>query len=176
MKVFGVVGWSGSGKTDLLVRLLPELVSRGYRVSTIKHAHHKFDIDKPGKDSHRHREAGATEVLISSATRWALLHENRGEPELGLDDMIGRMTPVDLLLVEGFKTEAHGKLEVYRAVNETPLIARDDPDVVAVAADGPVEGLSVPVLDLENEAAVADFIIEHCGLAAPGAAGKSETG
>ncbi len=176
MKVFGVVGWSGSGKTSLLVRLLPELVGRGYRVSTIKHAHHDFDIDKPGKDSYRHREAGATEVMISSTTRWALLHENRGDRELRLEEMIERMTSVDLLLVEGFKTDPHDKLEVFRAANETPLIARDDRHVVAVAADGPVEGVSVPVLDLENESAIADFIVEHCGLAAPGAAGKSETG
>ena len=115
MKVFGITGWSGSGKTTLMKALIPNLTARGLRVSTIKHAHHRFDVDKPGKDSYEHRAAGATEVMIGSANRWALMHELRDEPEPRLDDLIARMTPVDLLLVEGFKTEAHIKMEVYRA-------------------------------------------------------------
>lgn len=164
MRAFGVAGWSGSGKTTLLVRLIPELVGRGFRVSTVKHAHHAFDVDRPGKDSFRHREAGATEVLIASAARWALMHENRGEPEPELADLLPRLSPVDLVLVEGFKRQSHDKLEVHRPSLGKPLLAPDDPNVVAVAADAPVAGLRLPLLDLDDVGAIADFIVQHAGL------------
>lgn len=164
MRVFGLAGWSGSGKTTLLVRLLPVLVERGLRVSTCKHAHHAFDVDKPGKDSYRHREAGATEVIITSAYRWALMHELRGAPEPELDDIVARMAPVDLLLVEGFKRNPHEKLEVYRPALGKPMLALQDPTVVAVASDEPVAGLAVPLLQLDDTEAIAAFIVDHCGL------------
>jgi molybdopterin-guanine dinucleotide biosynthesis protein B len=159
VKLFGVAGWSGSGKTTLLVRLIPELVGRGLRVSTIKHAHHAFDVDQPGKDSFRHREAGATEVLIGSANRWALMHELRGDPELTLADMIARMSPVDLLIIEGFKHGPHPKLEVWRESVGKPLLQPNDPTIRAVVSDGSAQGLAVPVLSLEDVAGVADFIM-----------------
>ncbi|MGF1608251.1 MAG: molybdopterin-guanine dinucleotide biosynthesis protein B [Kiloniellales bacterium] len=164
MKVFGIAGWSGSGKTTLLIRLIPELVGRGLRVSTLKHAHHGFDVDQEGKDSYEHRRAGTTEVMVSSARRWALMHELRGEPEPSVSELIGRMTPVDLLMIEGFKREAHDKLEVHRASLGKPLLCHDDPHVVAVASDAPLPGLAVPQIDLNNVPAVADFIVAHCGL------------
>ena len=171
MKVLGLAGWSGSGKTTLIDRLLPELVGRGLTVSTIKHAHHSFDIDQPGKDSHRHREAGATEVLVTSARRWALMRELREKTEPTIEELLARMTPVDLLIVEGFKADAHDKLEVFRRSIGKPLQCVDDPHIVAVASDGPVPESAVPVLDLDHTAAIADFVISHCGLAgAPGAA------
>ena len=170
MRILGLVGYSGSGKTTLLVRLLPELVGRGYRVSTMKHAHHGFDVDQPGKDSHEHRQAGATEVLVTSARRWALMHENRDAPEPRPQDLIGHMTPVDLLLIEGFKREPHAKLEVHRQAIGKPLLARADPSIVAVASDGALEDLAIPVLDLNDVGAIAAFIIAHCGLVRPAAA------
>ena len=170
MKVFGLAGWSGSGKTTLMVRLLPELTGRGLTVSTMKHAHHTFEIDRPGKDSYAHRAAGAREVLVTSARRWALMHELDGAPEPTMDELIGRMAPVDLLLVEGFKAHAYDKLEVYRRAVGKPLLCLDDPHVVAVASDGPLGEAPVPVLDLDDVGAVADFIVRHCGLA-PAAAG-----
>lgn len=166
MKVFGIAGWSGSGKTTLLAALIPALTSRGITVSTIKHAHHAFDIDTPGKDSHRHREAGATEVMISSASRWALMHEHRGAPEPTLAQLIASMTPVDLLLVEGFKHESHDKLEVYRPSIGKPALHDGDPHVVAVASDTALPAARIPVLPLDNAEAVADFIIDYCGLTA----------
>ncbi|MCI0431884.1 MAG: molybdopterin-guanine dinucleotide biosynthesis protein B [Rhodospirillales bacterium] len=168
MRVFGLVGYSGSGKTTLMVRLIPELVGRGISVSTMKHAHHGFDVDQPGKDSYEHRQAGATEVLVSSARRWALMHENRDGPEPGPLELIARMTPVDLLLIEGFKREAHDKLEVWRKATGKPLLAQDDRTIVAVASDGPVPGITIPVLDLNDVPAIADFIAAHCGLARAG--------
>jgi len=158
MKVIGIAGWSGAGKTTLLTRVIPLLAARGLRVSTIKHAHHAFDIDQPGKDSHTHRMAGATEVLISSANRFALMHELRGEPELSLGALLEKLAPVDLVLVEGFKREAHPKLEVYRASVGKPLLAPDDPHIVAIAADGPVAA-RVPVVSLDNVEAVADILV-----------------
>ncbi len=167
MKIFGLAGWSGSGKTSLVVRLIPALARRGLRVSTIKHAHHDFDIDQPGKDSHAHREAGAAEVLVTSARRWALMHELRGEPEAAIEELVRHMTPVDLLLVEGFKAQAHDKLEVFRRAVGKPLLCIDDARIVAVASDGPVGEARVPVLDLNATEAIADFIVAHCGLAAP---------
>jgi molybdopterin-guanine dinucleotide biosynthesis protein B len=166
MKIFGIAGWSGSGKTTLIAKLLPELTARGLRVSTLKHSSHAFDIDRPGKDSHTHRQAGASEVMVSSARRWALIHENRNEPEASLDDLIARMTPVDLLLVEGFKAYAHAKLEVYRHANGTPLLAEADPYIVAVASDDLLAGLRVPQFPLDNVSAIAGFILAECGLKA----------
>ncbi|CAO3421140.1 molybdopterin-guanine dinucleotide biosynthesis protein B [Azospirillum doebereinerae] len=164
MKIFGLTGWSGSGKTSLMVRLLPALTRRGLRVSTVKHAHKGFDIDHPGKDSHDHRLAGATEVLVSSPYRWALMHELRDEPEPALADLLPKLAPVDLLLIEGFKRDAHAKIEVWRSAVGKPLIARDDPSVVAVASDGAVPDCPVPVLDLDDAEAVAAFVVERCGL------------
>jgi len=164
MKIFGLTGWSGSGKTSLMVRLLPALTRRGLRVSTVKHAHKGFDIDHPGKDSHDHRLAGATEVLVSSPYRWALMHELRDEPEPALADLLPKMAPVDLLLIEGFKRDAHAKIEVWRSAVGKPLIARDDPSVVAVASDGAVPDCPVPLLDLNDAEAVAAFVVGRCGL------------
>ena len=166
MEVFGIVGWSGSGKTTLLTKLLPVLVNRGLRVSTCKHAHHAFDVDKPGKDSFRHREAGATEVMITSAYRWALMHELRDDPEPELDDIVACMSPVDLLLVEGFKRNPHRKLEVYRPALGKSMLAAEDPTVVALASDAPVEARDLPVLDLNETEAIAAFIVGQCGLEA----------
>lgn len=158
MKIIGIAGWSGAGKTTLLTHVIPLLTARGLRVSTVKHAHHAFDIDYPGKDSHTHRMAGATEVLISSANRFALMHELRGDPEMTLHGLLEKLSPVDLVLVEGFKREAHPKLEVYRAVVGKPLLAPDDPNIVAVASDGPVTA-RVPVVSLDDAAAVADVLV-----------------
>ena len=135
MKFFGISGWSGSGKTTLLVKLIPELKSRGLKVSTIKHAHHRFDVDKPGKDSYRHREAGATEVLISSHHRWALLHELENEGEPSLQELTAHMSEVDILLVEGFKSERHMKMEIHRPEVGKPLIASQDPTILGVATE-----------------------------------------
>lgn len=166
MKIFGVAGWSGSGKTTLLVRLLPELVGRGLSVSTVKHTHHSFDIDKPGKDSYEHRQAGATEVMISSSARWALMHELRGEPEPDMDALIARMTPVDLVLVEGFKHYPHAKMEVHRPSIGKPMLCVNDPTVVAIASDVVLAGLKVPVFPIDDVTGIAEFIVRHCGLAA----------
>ena len=174
MKVFGLAGHSGSGKTTLMVKLLPALVSRGLRVSTIKHAHHDFDVDTPGKDSYEHRAAGATEVMVSSANRWALMHEHRGAPEADLDSLIARMSPVDLIIVEGFKREAHAKIEVVRGAGAKPVLAPNDKYVVAIASDRKLTGIGLPLLALDDAGAVADFIIEYCGLAALGAARRRE--
>jgi molybdopterin-guanine dinucleotide biosynthesis protein B len=158
MKVIGIAGWSGAGKTTLLTRVIPCLAARGLRVSTVKHAHHAFDVDQPGKDSHTHREAGATEVLVSSANRWALMHELRGENEWTLDALLEKLSPVDLVLVEGFKTQAHPKLEIYRKVVGKPLLHPEDPNIVAIASDGKVEA-SVPVVSLDDIEAVTDILV-----------------
>jgi molybdopterin-guanine dinucleotide biosynthesis protein B len=164
MRIFGLAGWSGSGKTSLVKRLLPALISRGLTVSTVKHAHHEFDVDTKGKDSWEHRAAGAQEVMVSSARRWALMHEHRGAQEADLETLIGHMSPVDLVLVEGFKTHRHPKLEIHRASLGKPLLCRDDPFIVAVASDAKVAGLTVPLLDLDDTIAIADFIVAHCHL------------
>jgi molybdopterin-guanine dinucleotide biosynthesis protein MobB len=164
MKIFGLAGWSGAGKTTLVARLLPALIARGISVSTVKHAHESFDIDKPGKDSHTHRMAGAREVMISSIHRWALIHEHRGEAEPGLDEIVRVMAPVDLLLVEGFKRHDHDKLEIHRATNGKPFLFPDDPHIVAIASDGPVPGANRPVLDLNDADAIAVFVLRHTGL------------
>ena len=165
MTVFGLAGWSGSGKTSLLIRLLPELTGRGLLVSTVKNAHHNFDVDQPGKDSHAHREAGAHEVMVSSQHRWALMHENRGGAEPDLAALVSHMTAVDLVLVEGFKSYPHPKLEVHRAALGKPILCGGDDHIVAVASDGPLSGVKIPVLDLDDTVAIADFIVQHCGLA-----------
>src|SRR3546814_2906558 len=158
MKVLGITGWSGSGKTTLLADLIPLLVAQGLRVSTIKHAHHDFDVDQPGKDSYRHRAAGASEVLISSARRFALMRELRGEPEPGLAELLARLTPVDLVLVEGFKREAHPKIEVWRADTGKPMLQPDDPQLIAVASDAPIDGLPVPLIDPGDVAGIAALL------------------
>jgi molybdopterin-guanine dinucleotide biosynthesis adapter protein len=166
MRVFGLAGWSGSGKTTLLTRLLPALIERGVSVSTIKHAHHAFDVDQPGKDSYRHREAGATEVMVSSQNRWALMHELRGAAEPSLEQLLRHMSPVDLVIVEGFKGAAVPKLEIYRAAIGKPLLATEDSDIVAIASDRPVAGLGrLPRFALDDIGAIAGFIIAHLGLA-----------
>jgi molybdopterin-guanine dinucleotide biosynthesis protein B len=158
MKVIGIAGWSGAGKTTLLTRVIPHLTARGLRVSTLKHAHHAFDVDQPGKDSHTHRMAGATEVLISSANRFALMHELRGEPEWTLRALLDKLSPVDLVLVEGFKRETHPKLEVFRAAVGKPLLHSEDPNIVAIASDGEVAA-RVPVVSLDDVSAVADILV-----------------
>jgi molybdopterin-guanine dinucleotide biosynthesis protein B len=164
MKIIGLAGWSGSGKTTLLCKLIPALTARGYRVSTMKHAHHAFDVDQPGKDSYEHRAAGATEVMVTSAKRWALMHEHRGAPEPSVADLLPHMSAADLLIVEGFKHEAHEKLEVFRRGVGKPLLAAEDAKVVAVASDGPVPETDRPVLDLDDVEAIADFVVRHCAL------------
>ena len=163
MKIFGVAGWSGSGKTTLIERLVPLFTARGLRVSLVKHAHHTFDVDQPGKDSYRHRHAGCTEVLVSSSRRWALVHELRGSPEPGFSELVERLSPCDLVLVEGFKREKLPKLEVYRAsVGEAPLHPQDR-DIVAVASDARVE-TKLPQFLLDDAPAIAGFILKHLSL------------
>ncbi len=147
-----------------MVGLLREMTERGISTSTMKHAHRGFDIDKPGKDSYEHRAAGATEVVVTSAKRWALVHELRGEPEATMEELISHLTPVDLVLIEGFKHHGHDKLEVHRRATGKPLLAPKDPYVVAVASDQPLPELRVPVLDIDDTGAIADFILDHCGL------------
>ncbi|TDQ78984.1 molybdopterin guanine dinucleotide biosynthesis accessory protein MobB [Dongia mobilis] len=164
MKILGIAGWSGAGKTTLLARLIPELIGRGVSVSTMKHAHHAFDVDTPGKDSYVHRAAGATEVMVASGRRWALMHELRDAAEPDAATLVSHMTPVDLLLVEGFKNEPHDKLEIYRAANGKPLLSDGDATYVAVLSDGKVPETPLPVLDLNDIAAIADFVMAHCGL------------
>lgn len=164
MKVMGIVGWSGSGKTSLLVEVLPLLREKGLKVSTMKHAHHRFDVDSAGKDSYRHREAGASEVLVVTSSRWVLMHELREEAEPSIEALIERMTPVDLLLIEGFKTHSHPKLEIHRESEGKPLLCQEDPEIVAVASDRPLPELRIPVLDLNDPGAVVEFILTHTGL------------
>jgi len=174
MKVLGITGWSGAGKTTLLAELIPLLVARGLRVSTIKHAHHDFDVDQPGKDSYRHRTAGACEVLISSARRFALMGEYRDAQEPGLDELLARLSPVDLVLVEGFKREAYPKIEVWRAKTGKPMLQPDDPHVIAIVSDAPVADLPVPVLDAGDPAQIAAFICRW--LAGSGGAAEARRG
>lgn len=162
--VFGLAGWSGSGKTTLMARLIPALSARGLSVATVKHAHHAFDIDQPGKDSYVHRMAGAQEVLVASANRWALMHENRDGPEPTLADLLAKLSPVDLVLVEGFKRDAHPKLEVHRPANGKPPLWPGDPRIVAVASDATLTGCPLPVLDLGNVEAIADLVIQVTGV------------
>ncbi len=160
MRLIGVAGWSGAGKTTLLARLIPALVAQGYTVSTLKHAHHDFDIDQPGKDSHIHRLAGATEVLVSSARRWALMHELRDAPPPSLSELLRQLGPVDLVLAEGFKGESHPKIEVFRAAIGKPLLQASDKSIVGVVSDTPLD-LSVPVLRFGDIAVIAGFANAH---------------
>ena len=157
MKVLGIVGWSGSGKTTLIERMIPLLRDRGLTVSTVKHAHHGFDMDRPGKDTFRHREAGAHEVLVASSNRWALLHEHSGAEPL-LPDLLGKLDQVDLVLVEGFKTHPFPKLEVHRPALGKPAIWPSEQDVVAVASDADLPGCDRHVLDLNDRDAVAEWV------------------
>jgi molybdopterin-guanine dinucleotide biosynthesis protein B len=160
-RVLGVVGWSGSGKTTLLVKLIPLLVGRGYRIAALKHAHHAFDVDQPGKDSYEHRKAGASEVIVSSARRWVQMHELGEGAEATFADLLRRLSPCDLVLVEGYKSERHPKMEVYRqAVGKPPLYPGDD-RIVAIASDSPIPDTQLPVVDLNDVAAVADVVCSH---------------
>lgn len=165
MKVYGVIGWKNAGKTSLMERLVAEITSRGFSVSTVKHVHHDVDLDQPGKDSHRHRQAGATEVVLASAHRFALMREHRG-PEPELPQVLACLAPVDLVLVEGYKRDAHPKVEVWRAETGHLLIQPNDPLVRAVATDGNPGPVAVPLLDLNDTGAVADFILAEVGLLA----------
>ncbi len=163
MKVYGVTGWKNSGKTGLMERLVAEFTARGYRVSTIKHAHHTTDVDQPGRDSFRHREAGATEVMLASPNRWALMHELRDEGEPPLHELLARMSPVDLILIEGFKLDAHPKVECVRAETGRAPLAPDSTTIRAIATDTPLD-IDKPQFDLNDTAAIADFIAAETGL------------
>src|SRR5687768_13173863 len=164
MKIFGFAGWSGSGKTTLIEKLVPRFVKRGLRVSLIKHAHHTFDVDKEGKDSYRHRQAGASEILVTSSRRWVLMHELRGTAEPSFEEQVKHITPCDLLLVEGYKYAPIPKLEVWRAEPGEPLLHPNDPHIVAVASDAKVE-TRLPLLDLNDPERITGFIVQHQGLA-----------
>jgi molybdopterin-guanine dinucleotide biosynthesis protein B len=163
MKIFGFAGWSGSGKTTLIEQVIPRFVRAGLKVSLIKHAHHRFDVDHPGKDSYRVREAGCSEVLVTSGQRWALMHEMRGEGEGTLEDQIARMSPCDLLLIEGYKYYPLPKLEIHRAANAKPLLYPEDEHIVALATDVPVQS-ALPQFDLEDYDAISDFVLDTMGL------------
>ncbi len=165
MKVFGFAGYSGSGKTTLIEQLIPVLRARGLKVSVIKHTHHHFDVDKPGKDSWRHREAGAEEVLLISDQRWVLMHELRSAPEPDLAAQLQILSPCDLVLVEGFKHYPMPKLEIHRPSHGRPLLHPDNPSIVAIASDAPLAA-GLPWLDLNQPVQVADFILAHLGLEA----------
>lgn len=166
MNVYGIVGWKNSGKTGLMERLVAEITARGVSVSTIKHAHHSFDVDQPGKDSYRHRTAGAEQVLLSSGTRWALMTELRGADEPSLETLLAQLAPVDLVLVEGYKRDDHPKVEAHRSATGQSLIALNDPTIRAVASDVPQPDLAKPVFDLDATREIADFILAETGLAA----------
>jgi molybdopterin-guanine dinucleotide biosynthesis adapter protein len=174
MRIIGLAGWSGSGKTTLVTKLLPCLIGRGLKVSTLKHAHHGFDLDQPGKDSFMHRAAGATEVIISSTKRFAILHELRDEPEWDLPDLLGKLAPVDLVLVEGYKRDPFPKLEVHRRANGKPLLHPADPQIVAVASDVPLPQVKLPVVDLNDIERIADLLVRHAApLRSAAAAARS---
>lgn len=168
MRIIGLAGWSGAGKTTLLKGLIPALTARGHSVSTIKHAHHRFDIDQPGKDSWHHREAGASEVLIASGARWALMHELRGAAEPTLPSLLARLSPVDFVIVEGFKREAHPKIEIYRVANEKPFLHPGDPSIIAIATDVSIPAARLPLVKLGDFAAVADLVEKHAAAIATG--------
>jgi molybdopterin-guanine dinucleotide biosynthesis adapter protein len=157
MRVIGLAGWSGSGKTTLITKVIPLLVGRGLKVATIKHAHHEFDLDKPGKDSWLHREAGASEVLVASSRRWAVIHELRGEPEPPLGELLAKLGPADLVIVEGFKRHAHPKVEVYRALLGKPFLHPDDDCIVAIATDAPLRA-PLPVVQLDDIEGIANIL------------------
>ncbi|WP_284943761.1 molybdopterin-guanine dinucleotide biosynthesis protein B [Acidisoma cladoniae] len=161
MKVFGFAGWSGAGKTTLIRQVITRLVGQGLRVSTLKHAHHAFDIDHPGKDSWEHRKAGASEVLVVSDIRWALMHELNGAPEPSLGELLGKLAPADLVLIEGFKRSDHPKMEVYRAANGKPPLHPEDSTIIGIASDSAFPEATVPVLPLDDIAAIAEFARDH---------------
>jgi molybdopterin-guanine dinucleotide biosynthesis protein MobB len=163
VKIYGVTGWKNAGKTTLMERLVAEIAGRGFTVSTIKHAHHDTDVDQPGRDSYRHRAAGASEVVLASPKRWALMHELRGGKEWELDDLLPKLSPVDLVLVEGYKNAAHPKVEAYRQANSKPPLAARFGTIRAIASDAPLE-TDLPLLDLNDTAAIADFILAEVGL------------
>ena len=163
MKIFGFAGWSGSGKTTLIEKLIPLFVKRDLRVSLIKHAHHTFDVDQPGKDSYRHRHAGCSEVLVSSSRRWALVHELRGAPEPRFAELLEQLSPCDLVLIEGFKRERVPKLEVHRAATGEPLLHPQDHDIVAIAADRRLD-TKLPQFDLDDAPDIASFVLRHVGI------------
>ena len=163
MKTIGIAGYSGSGKTTLIEKVIPRLVMEGFRVSLIKHAHHEFDLDQPGKDSHRHRMAGATEVLVTSSQRWAMMHELRGAAEPTLEEQLKHLSPCDVVIVEGWKHHAMPKIEVHRKLSDKPLLFPDDDSVIAVASDESL-ATKLPQFDLDDAEAVAKFIIKYMGL------------
>ncbi len=163
MRIFGVTGYKNAGKTGLMERLVSDITARGFTVSTLKHAHHVFDVDQPGKDSYRHRTAGAHQVVLASGTRWAMMTELRDTPEPTLTELLAQMAPVDLILIEGWKRDVHPKIEAHRATTGHPLIARDDPTIKAVACDVPFS-LDRPVFDLDDTQAIADFVLQQVGL------------
>jgi molybdopterin-guanine dinucleotide biosynthesis adapter protein len=165
MKVIGVAGFKNSGKTTLVEKLVIALVARGFRVSTVKHAHHSFDIDHEGRDSFRHRKAGATEVAVVSRSRWAIIHESRDEEEPPLQEILAKLAPCDLVIIEGYKRDGHDKIEVRNLSLDHPNLAGDDPTVVAIAATGTIEAAPVPVFNRDDVSALADFITAHLGLA-----------
>ena len=158
MRIIGLAGWSGSGKTTLITKVIPVLAGRGLKIATVKHAHHEFDIDQPGKDSWLHRASGASEVLVTSSRRWALIHELRDEPEPPLEDILAKLAPADLIIVEGFKRRAHPKLEVYRAAVGKPLLYPDDDCIVAIASDGALPQAPLPVLQLDDIEGIANVL------------------
>jgi molybdopterin-guanine dinucleotide biosynthesis adapter protein len=163
MRVMGLAGWSGAGKTTLLDRLIPALIARGLVVSTLKHAHHNFDIDSPGTDTWMLRQAGANEVIAASPGRWALIHELRDAEEPPLPKLLARMSRVDLVLIEGFKREAHPKIEIYRQANAKPPLHTDDPSIIAVASDIALPGLAIPVYHLDDIEGIAD-VVQACAV------------
>ena len=163
MKIFGFAGWSGSGKTTLIEKLIPRFVKQGLSVSLVKHAHHTFDVDQPGKDSYRHRHAGASEVLVTSSRRWVLMHELRGAAEPPFEAQLARLSPCDLVIVEGFKHAAIPKLEVWRRVTGEPLLHPNDPHIVALASDSKIE-TRLPLLELNDDASISSFILAHLRL------------
>jgi len=164
-KVIGVAGFKNAGKTTLVEKLVTELTRRGHRVSTVKHAHHSFDIDHEGRDSFRHRKAGASEVAVVSRHRWAIIHESREEAEPTLQEILAKLAPCDLVIVEGYKRDSHDKIEVRNLDLSHPPLAGDDPTVVAIAANGAISGAPVPVFGRDEVTALASFIETHTGLA-----------
>lgn len=165
LKVIGVAGFKNAGKTTLVEKLVLELSAQGYRISTVKHAHHSFDIDHEGRDSFRHRKAGASEVAVVSQSRWAIIHESRGDPVPSLEEVLAKLSPCDLVIVEGYKRDKHDKIEVRNLALDHTKLAGDDPTVVAIAANGSIEGAPVPVFDRDDVTALAKFIVNHMRLA-----------
>jgi molybdopterin-guanine dinucleotide biosynthesis protein B len=159
MRIIGLAGWSGSGKTTLLAKIIPRLVVRGYAVSTVKHAHHDFDVDTPGKDSYVHRMAGATEVLVASGRRWALMHELRDEPEPSVYDLLAKMSAVDLVLIEGFKAAQHMRIEVYRRAVGKPALHPDNPQIAGIVSDTPFPDAGRPVVHIDDIDGVVELVL-----------------